>query len=192
VDHGDRPGELRQEQRLLHRRVTTADDGDVLVAEEEPVTGGTPRDTVAGEQVFAGYVQLAVARTHREDDRPSAVLGAPGVTHHLHIAGEVDTLDVVGDELGIEALGLLAERIHQVRAHDAVGEAGVVLHVGGVHQRAAGGDRALEHERMQAGPGGVERSGVSRGPGPDDDHISHVGHWLMPSFTLPGMHINRS
>ena len=48
---------------------------------------------------------------------------------------------VVGDQLGAEPLGLLAQTVHEVGAHDAVGEAGEVLHLCGVHQRAAGGDR---------------------------------------------------
>ena len=30
----------RKEKRLLHRRITATDDGDVLAAKEEPITGG--------------------------------------------------------------------------------------------------------------------------------------------------------
>ena len=43
-----------------------------------------------------------------------------------------------------------------------VGEAGEVLDVGGVHERAAGRDRALEDERGEVGARGVGRSGVAR------------------------------
>ena len=38
--------EAGEEGRLLHRRVAAADDGDRLLAEEEPVAGGTPGHTV--------------------------------------------------------------------------------------------------------------------------------------------------
>ena len=62
---------------------------------------------------------------------------------------ELDLGDVVGDQLGAEALGLGAHLVHQRRAHDAVAEAGEVLHLGGVHQRATGGHRALEDEGVQ-------------------------------------------
>ena len=41
---------------------------------------------------------------------------------------------------------------------------GEILDLGGVHQRAAGGDRALEHERVQVGAGRVERGGRWIGP----------------------------
>ena len=46
----DRDGlaEPGQEGGLLERRVATAHDRDVLVAEEEAVAGGAPRDAVAG------------------------------------------------------------------------------------------------------------------------------------------------
>ena len=61
---------------------------------------------------------------------------------------EIDPVDVGGDELGAEALGLLAELHHELGAEDAVGEAGEVLDVGGEHELAAGAD-ALDHERVR-------------------------------------------
>ena len=62
--------------------------------------------------------------------------------------GEVDARDVVGEELGPEALRLAAEVLHHHRPHDAVGIAGVVLDVGGDHQLAAPVE-ALDHERVR-------------------------------------------
>ena len=74
------------------------------------------------------------------------------------VAGEVDAVGVGGDELGAEALGLLAELRHELGAHDPVGEAGVVLDVGREHELAAGAD-ALDDERVQVGARGVDRGG---------------------------------
>ena len=76
-------------------------------------------------------------------------LVALAVRDDLDRTGEVDLGDVVEQQLGAEALGLLAQVVHQVGTHDPVGEAGEVLDVGGVHQRAAGGDRALEDQRLR-------------------------------------------
>ena len=56
----------------------------------------------------------------------------------LGVDGEVDLVDVGGHELGAEPLRLLAELRHELGAEDAVGEARVVLDVGGEHQLAAG------------------------------------------------------
>ena len=139
----------RQEGRLLDGGVTAADDGDVLVAEEEAVTGRTPADAVAGQRVLVGQAELAVARAHRQDHGLRPVRGAAAVGDDLDVAGQVDVGDVVGDQLGAELLGLLAQVVHQRRAHDAVGETGEVLDVGGGHQGATGGHRALEHEGLR-------------------------------------------
>jgi hypothetical protein len=42
----------------------------------------------------------------------------------LRVGGEVHLGDVVGDELGAEALGLLAQVVHELGSHDAVGKPG--------------------------------------------------------------------
>ena len=53
-------------------------------------------------------------------------------------AREVDRGHLLGEELGAEAGGLLPEAHHELGAHDALGEAGEVLDLGGEHQLAAG------------------------------------------------------
>src|SRR6478735_547054 len=106
--------------------------------------------------------ELAVGRAHREDDRAGAVDGALAVGDGLDLAGQVDGGDVVGDELGAEALGLGAHAVHEVGPHDAVLEAGEVLDLGRVHQRATGGHSALEDEGREVRARGVDGGGVSR------------------------------
>ena len=83
---------------------------------------------------------------------------------------------------------------HQLGAHDPVGEAGVVLDVGGQHQLAAGlvagrGRLALEHQRRQVGPGGVDGGGEPGRAGADDDHSVDVvgGHRTSRSFGSVGV-----
>src|SRR5690606_19553794 len=95
VHDGHRAGELGQERRLLHGRVPAAHDGDVLVTEEEPVTGGTGRDTAAQQLLLAGDVQVARGRTHRQNHR----LGGVPLTVHrgvLDVAGQLQLLHVLG------------------------------------------------------------------------------------------------
>ena len=174
VDLRPEPG---QERRLLDGGVAATDDRDVLVAEEEPVTGGTPRDAAAGELLLAGQAELAVARAGGQDHRARRERVGRGL-HDLDVAGEVDLDHVVGDQLGAEALGLGAHLVHQGRAHDAVAEAGEVLDLGGVHQRAAGGHRALEDQRLQRRPGGVDGCGVTRGARADDDDVAEGLTWV--------------
>jgi hypothetical protein len=106
--------------------------------------------------------------------RAAYVVPSPSVTD---LTGPVERHrdDVVGDELGAEALGLGPHRFHEVGAHDAVAEAGEVLDLGRVHQRAAGGDGPFEQQRAQPGAGGIHRGGVARRARPDDDHLAHLG-----------------
>src|SRR5205807_228673 len=62
VDHGDRVGELREEVGLFEGGVAAADDGDVLVAEEESVAGGAGRHAVVDEGSPSRTSGLRLAR----------------------------------------------------------------------------------------------------------------------------------
>src|SRR5690606_3393408 len=73
VDDGDGPGELREEDRLLHRGVAPADDGDVLLAEEEPVARRAPGDAAPRQALLVRQAQLPVPGTGRDDHGPGEV-----------------------------------------------------------------------------------------------------------------------
>ena len=173
VDEGDAAGEPGQEGGLLHRRVAAADHGDVLVAEEEPVTGGTGADAHAEQRFLAGHAQVPGGRAHREDDGARLVrLVADGDRLDGPVQG--DRVDVLHPQVGAEAQRLLAHLVHQFGPGDAVAEAGVVLHLGGGHQRAAELG-ALEHQRLQLGAGRVDGRRVAGRTGADDDHVMNGG-----------------
>ena len=176
VDDGHLGGELRQEARLLHRRVAAADDHDLLLAEEGRVADRAVGDAPALERSLRLQSELARARSGGDDHRrrPVLVVADPDAERALR---EVNPGHVVGQELGAEALGLLAEVLHHLRAEDAAGVAGVVLDVARDHQLAAPRE-PLDHERTQVGAGAVERRGVSGGAAADDDQLTYVvfGH----------------
>ena len=136
---------------------TTDDD---LVAEERAVAGRAVRDAAALQRLLRGKSELSGARAGRDDDGVRAMLVVADVDAERPL-GEVDARDVVGDELGAEALGLAAEVGHHRRPHDAVGVARVVLDVARDHQLAAPVE-ALDDERAQVGARGVESGGVAR------------------------------
>ena len=87
----------------------------------------------------------------------------------------LDSGDLLGDELGAEPDGLGPHPSHELGSHDPVGEPGEVLDLGGRHQRATEGC-ALEHDRGEVGPGGVDGGGESRRPRTDDDNRMVRGH----------------
>src|SRR5206468_9767958 len=99
--------------------------------------------------------------------------------------GEVDARDVVGEVLGPEALGLRPELLHQLRPHDAILEAGIVLDVAGDHELAAKG-KALDHEGIEIGAGRVQSRRVSGRAAPDHDHISNLIHMSIKRISSAG------
>ena len=91
----------------------------------------------------------------------------------LDRAVEVELDDVVVEDLGAEALGLLLHLGHEVGALDALGEAGEVLDVGGVHQLAAGLDRARDDERLEVRARRIDRRREAGRARSDDDDVAH-------------------
>ncbi len=79
--------------------------------------------------------------------------------------------------------GLLLHLLHQPGALDDVGEARIILDIGGDGELAAGLD-ALNQHRLQHRAGGVDRGGVTGRPGADDDDLRVNGgsHGVDPSL----------
>src|SRR3954447_11691361 len=171
----DLGGELAQEDRLLHRRVAAADDDRRLVAEERGVAGGAVGHAAAAELVLAGDAELAVLGPHGQDHGAGQVFVVPHVdaVYPAGLVGQLNARDLVGDEPRAEALGLVAELLHELGAHDPVGETRVVLDVGGLLEQAAP-EQALDHERTQIDARGVQRGRVSGRAAADDDHVLDV------------------
>ena len=84
--------------------------------------------------------------------------------------GEIDLVDVIGDELGADMGRLLGHLLHEPGALDHIGEARIVLDVGGGGELAAGLD-ALDQHRLEHGAGGIDRRRVARRSRPDDERL---------------------
>ena len=166
--------ELGQEAGLLHRAVAAADHNHLLAAEEGRVADRAVADAHPLQLLLAGDTDLARGGAGGHDHAAGEVL----LVAHVHLQGvarEVDAGDVVGHQLGAEPLGLLAHGRHQLRAQDAVLEAGVVLDVARDHQLTAVGE-ALEHQRVQVGARGIEGRRVAGRASADDDHFADLAH----------------
>jgi hypothetical protein len=161
VHDRDLARELREEGRLLHRRVAAAHDQQLPVAEEEAVAGGAAAHAASAERVLAGHGQPLGAGTGADDDAVRAILVVAGPDAERPL-GQVDPGGALVQELCLEPLRLLLHLLHQLRAQDPVGEARVVLDIGGEHQLPTGLE-ALQDQRTQARPGRVERRRVPGG-----------------------------
>ena len=147
------------------RGVTAADDGDLLVTEEEAITGGTRRDAVAEQSGLVRHAEHERLSPGGYDERPRpdaglAVLVAAEPDRNRR-DGEVDLGGLLRDDLGSESLGLRTHARHQHRPQNGLGEARVVLHLRREHQLAAGlvarGRRlTFNDEGIQVGAGRVD------------------------------------
>ena len=167
MDQRDLGGEVRQEQRLLDGGVAASDHHDLLAAIEEPVAGGAGRDAESLEALLGRQAQPAGLGAGGEDDgvgeigRPALALGPEGQDR------EVEAVDVVGDQLGAGGAGVLLHPGHERGALD-LDVAGPVLHLGGDGELAAGLD-ALHEDRREHGARAIDRGGVARRAGADDE-----------------------
>jgi hypothetical protein len=84
-------------------------------------------------------------------------------------------------DLRPEASRLFLHLVHELRTQDPVGEARVVLDVGGEHQLASGLE-ALQKQGFEVGPRGIERSREPGGAGSDHDHVSDVVRAFSHAF----------
>ena len=186
MDQAHLGAEGGEEGGLLHRGVAAADHGDVVVLKEEAIAGRAGGHTAARELLLARDAQVARGGTRGQDDSAGTVLLAVDV-HLLFLAAKVDALDELGAQVRAELLGLLAHIRHQIRAHDALGEAREVLNLGGVHQLAAK-LVTLKHQGLKLGARRVQGGGVAGRPGADDDHVvQHVrGGGLLCRRSLLG------
>src|SRR5690606_34031478 len=87
---------------------------------------------------------------------------------HEGPAVEIDGDDDVVDDLRADMLGLRLHLLHEPGALDNVGEAGIILDIGGDGQLTTG-LQALDHHRLQHGAGRIDSSRIAGGTGPDDD-----------------------
>src|SRR5205807_2129190 len=107
--------------------------------------------------------------------------------------GEVDALGVGREVLGAEPGRLGPELLHQLGAHDPVGEARVVLDVGGEHELPPGAGEPLDDEGLQVGPGGVDGGGQAGGR--DHGLVPDRGHGVLELVGYligPVRHISRA
>ena len=177
MDHRDLRRKPRQIGRLFHRRVTAADHGDLAIAEEKPVAGRAGGHAVAHQQALGRQSEQSGRRSRRDDDRP----GRPLAIIRADEEGadrQVDRRDLAGEDLGPETLGLGTHFRHQRRTHDPVAKAGPVLDHRGQRQLATS-LQTFDDQRMQTGPGRIERRRETGRSRPDDDDLPRPGHGQM-------------
>jgi hypothetical protein len=166
-------GDVRQIEGFLDCGVSPADHRDLLVTIKKAVAGGAGRDPAAAEGLLGRQAEIHGAGARGDDERIAAVDGR--VAGQLEGARrEIDRVDVIEDDLGLEALGVAPHPLHQVRSLNAVGVARPVVHVGRRHQLASL-FQSSDEDRAQVGACGVDGRGVAGGAGSQDQEPAVFG-----------------
>jgi hypothetical protein len=90
-------GELRQEQRLLDRGISAADDDHRAIAEKEAIASGARRDAEALENRLALQPQPTCGRSGTNDQRVASVQCARVADSREWSSGKVDADDGIVD-----------------------------------------------------------------------------------------------
>mmetsp|Transcript_42323 Transcript_42323/g.99391 ORF Transcript_42323/g.99391 Transcript_42323/m.99391 type:complete len:275 (-) Transcript_42323:708-1532(-) len=175
VDQVHRDRDVGQVERLLDRGVAAADHAHLLAAVEEAIAGGAATDAAAHEGLLGLQAQVLGRGTGRDDQRVTGVDAAVAGQGERALR-EVDRVDVIEHDLRLEALGVLLEALHQLRALHAHHVGRPVVDFGGRHQLAALG-HAGDQRGLQVGAGGIDRRGVAGRAGAEDEQSVVLGGW---------------
>lgn len=177
---GDTAAILGQEHGLLGSGVTTTDHVERLVAEDRDstVADSAGTDTVLPVSLLTRQVQTTGVGTGSDDDGVGGTdrLAARGIIPlGPHLEGALRKIqlgDSLGNDLGTEALRLLAHLLHQLLAADTVGEAREVLDISGSGELATGsgaiGKHTLIEDRLEFSTRQVNGGSVGGGARSDN------------------------
>jgi hypothetical protein len=173
VDQIDLAGDVGQVQGFFDGGVAATHDAADLVAVEEAIAGGAAAHAAAHEGSFRGQAQV-FGRCAGGDDQAVAGVGATVADQGEGPLLKLHGVDVVKHDLGVEALGMLLETLHQVRTLDTVHVSGPVVHFGGGHELTAL-SHAGDQKRFQVSAGGVNRCGVPGRAGAENQNLGMFG-----------------
>src|SRR5207302_895120 len=117
----------RQEERLFHGGITTADDYHFFAAEEKSIARRTRRNSVSDQRLLAGQAQPSRRGSGGDDQRPgqNCLLGKVQLER---TSAQVRAQHMAGDEISAESGRLLLHVVGQLRPLYPIRKSGEILH----------------------------------------------------------------
>ena len=166
-------GDVRQIQRLFDRGIATADHDDVLTLVEKSVAGCASRHAFAHERLLRRQPQIPRRRAGSDNERVAGIRSRIADQAEWTFV-EPRAVNLVEDDLGLEALGVQLKPRHQVRALNAGSIGRPVVDVGSRHELSALREARDEH-RPQVGARSVYCGGEPRRTGTEDQQAGVFG-----------------
>ena len=175
VDQRHVVGIIGEVKRFLDSGVAPADHRHFLAAIEEPVTRRAGRHALAAQFLFTRNAQPFRLRA-RSDHQRIADIFVPAVADCAKRAAvfEIDLDDRVPQHPRADMFGLRLHLFHQPGALHHVAKAGIILDIGGDRQLSTGLE-ALDHDRLHHSPRAIDRGGITRRAGTDDEELGAMG-----------------
>ncbi len=179
MDQGHGAGDVGQVQGFFDSGVTATDHSHGLVAVEETVAGRAGRNAFAHERFFRWQAQVASAGAGGNDQGVAGV-GRAVAGQGVRLGGEVHGIDVIENDLGFKALGVLTHPLHQRRAGQAVDITRPVVDFSGGGQLTAG-LHAGDQKWLEVGTGGIDGGAVTGRAGTENNHsrMTNFRHDLL-------------
>src|SRR5215469_6728584 len=174
----------RQKKSLLHRRIATTDNHNLLPREEESVARRAGGHSMPNQLLLVRQSKPPRRCPTRDDQSLRMNLLMPKVEQKRPLA-EISAGQVRHPILGPEALRLLAHVLYQLRPHDSLRKSGEVLHQCG-HGQLPTRLVPFNDERLQVCACCVEGCRVSGASGSDDHNIPSFAHGLSCICRLDG------
>ena len=192
VHHRDFGGDVGKVERFLDGGIAAADDDDRLLAKEESVASRAGRNAEALECVLARQAEPLRLRPGRQNDRLRSDGTAAVAADAEGPLPEFERHDGVVFDAGADMFGLRAHLLHEPGALDRLGEARIILDVGGDHELTARLE-PRQHQRPEKRASRIDGGGVAGRSRTDDDHalVREMGRtqdetpFLQPLRSMP-------
>src|SRR3954468_6043709 len=172
MDHGNFRGEAREEERLFHGGVATADHGDLFPGEEKSIASCAGGNTVSDQSLFAGQPEPP-GGSAAGDDQGLSLDGLFTELQGERTLTEIGAGKMTGANLSAEARGLALHVLDQLRTLNAFRKSGKIFYQRGERELAAG-LVAFEDERLQVGAGGINGGSQAGASGAENHRVTDL------------------
>ena len=172
MDEENFAGKARKEIGLFAGAVAAADHADRHIAIERAVAGGAGGEAVADEFLFPGQAEVAWCGAGGNDEGSGFKGFRTCFEQEATVAAALDRFNAGISDARAKFFRLGLHFHHQLWAHDAFGVTWKIFHFGGGGELTAGLGAGKE-KRTQVSACGVDRCGVARATGADNDDVFH-------------------
>ena len=161
-----------KEGSFFNSRVSTTNNCNNLIAEEETIAGSAPRYAASRESLLIFKPDLAIGRTHSKNYRLCFNNISRTIGDYFDFTLKFHLYNIIGNKFGAKALCLVTHALHEIWTHYAINKTRKVFDLSSVHKSATSCDRTFVDQWLKVGACSVNGGGIARGPGADNHYFA--------------------